>query len=110
MFSIFSKKYNLLQQEKFRKYLFESQEKSIALKKETLIKRRNNLENHLENNLENHLENNLGNSIDNHLNNKNYFHVLNDSVALSKCNFDTTFLFLALVSSFGFFFIYRLKN
>jgi hypothetical protein len=106
MFSIFSKKYNLLQQEKFRKYLFESQEKSIALKKETLIKRRNNLEN----NLENHLENHLGNSIDNHLNNKNYFHVLNDSVALNKCNFDITFLFLALVSSFGFFFIYRLKN
>jgi hypothetical protein len=66
MFSIFSKKYNLLQQEKFRKYLFESQEKSIALKKETLIKRRNNLGNNLRNHLENHLGNNLENSIDNH--------------------------------------------
>jgi len=87
MLSILNKNYppvgfNLLQQKDFRKYLFSSQMKSIdnILEKKKFF-------------------------------NKNlYSRVFNESATLNTSNFDTTFLFLAMASSIGFFFFYRYNN
>lgn len=86
MLSILNKNYppvgfNLLQKENFRKYLFSSQMKSI----------------------DNLLEKNS-------LNKNIYSRVFNESATLNTSNFDTTFLFLAMASSIGFFFLYRYNN
>jgi len=83
--TVLSKKYaygGFLQQENFRKYLFASQNKSI----DNILKK------------------------DKNLNKKHLYDVFNESTTWNKTNFDTTFLFLSIASSIGFFFIYRYKN
>jgi hypothetical protein len=87
MLSILNKNYppvgfNLLQQKDFRKYLFSSQMKSI----DNIVERKNNFNKNL------------------------YYRIFNESLTLNTSNFDATFLFLAMTSSIGFFFLYRYNN
>jgi hypothetical protein len=88
MLSLLNKKYppvgfNLLQQDNFRKYLFSSQMKSI----DNIVERKKK-----------------------NFNKNLYYRVFNESTTLNRTNFDATFLFLAMASSIGFFFLYRYNN